>query len=210
MWNFKYEDYRELYPERFAGVLEDQISALFELLSSKENQYVYYKDENTSLCSSFDIMRVLEKYGIECTDDRMPYKYEYLAEEISNGYPVMIDGSSNDGGHVWICSAILKADIPYKVVPVVEDPSMPGFVVESGVRTFNLLHHNWGWAKDRRLEKDYGIITDYNGYYYESSIIKSGKGIKFDEDFGLVIHKSQGWGTYSNLNIWKGLRQTRK
>ncbi len=210
MWNFKYENYRELYPERFTGILENHISALFELLSSEKNLNVNWKHEWLSTCYSSDIMKVIQKYGIECTGGHIPYNYESLAEDISNGYPVMIDGYTNEGGHIWICSAILKADIPYKIVPVVNDPSMPGFVIESGIRTFNLLHHNWGWAKDTHLEQDYGIVTDYNGYYFESSEIQSGKGLKFDEDFGLVIRKSRSWGTYSNLHIWKGLRQVHK
>lgn len=208
MWNFKYEDYRELYPDRFAGVLENHITALFELLSSEENLDVNWEDEYLTTCSLSDIARVIRKYGIE-TNGYIPYKYESLAEEIGQGYPVLIAGFS-PSGHIWICSAILKADVPYKIVPVVNDPSMPGFVIESGIRTFNLLHHNWGWAKDTHLEQEYGIVTDYNGYYFESSEIQSGKGLKFDEDFGLVIRKSRNWGTYSDLLIWTGLRQTRK
>ncbi len=201
MWNFKYQDYATLYPEQFGGVVENHISALFELLSLPENLNVNW-GQYGSTCYVDRIAPVLSKYGVNCEKNFVPYSMDLLTSEIGQGYPVIMFGTTEirpgvKGGHAWIVSAILKAEVPYKLVPFLDEFDI---VLDSGIRTFNLLHHNWGWAKSNE-----GL--DYNGYYFESDTVVSGKGLKFDENFGLVVRKPNGWGTYSDFRVYAGLRK---
>lgn len=79
-----------------------------------------------------------------------------------------------------------------------------GLKPEIGIEEFTLLHHNWGWAKAKRPGEE---GWDYSGYYLESSKIVSGKDLFFDDDFGIVFNRPDGWGTYHNFSLWAGLRK---
>lgn len=210
MWNFKYEDYATLYPDRFGDIVENHISELLWTLSTPENLDVDF-GQYGSYCWLSDIAPVLSKFGIDCEHPCIPYSLTALESEIGQGYPVIIDGSivpqkpEDSGSHIWIVSAILKAEVPYELRTnsMVQEPDY-GLDPVTGIQEFTLLHHNWGWAKCRREGQE---GWDYNGYYLESSKIVSGNDIYFDEDFGFVINRPDGWGTYNNFTIWTGLRK---
>ncbi len=200
MWNFKETEYAGIYPDRFGTIIETDIAPLLTRLCIDLN---VTWGRNTSFAYSDDIESVLSEYIVSCKNPMIPYSIEAIEHEISQGYPVIISGDVTGGaGHVWVCSAILEARVPYKVVPVVQDPDFE-IVIDSGIRTLNFLHHNWGWGRSVQKGEE---RWDYNGYYAESDTIISGKGLKYDEDFSIVVNKPNGWGTYHGFTIWTGIR----
>lgn len=201
IWRYKYYGIEFEYPELcLDDVLENQLAPLFTQLCYDLG---VEWGEDTSWANTNYITPVFNNYDISVANSDDSYSFAKMENEIGQGYPVIIKGYEPfyGAGHAWVCSAVLYADVPYKVVLYVEPPyggvSEDELILETGVSHFSLLHHNWGWN------------PKCTGYYLNAEKIVSGQDIFFDENFDVVkiSNKHQGWSTYQDFRIWTGIRK---
>ncbi|MDQ6472032.1 C10 family peptidase [Flavobacterium sp. LHD-80] len=108
-----------------------------------------YSCDATGVSSSADMGVVLKTQFKYSSADWANYNYQVVKDNITAGKPVLLSGSGNKGGHMWVCDG-------YKSVKYYFNDC-------SGV-SYLYFHMNWGWGPNGA--NDYFAFDNFNPEVY--------------------------------------------
>jgi hypothetical protein len=89
-----------------------------------------YSCSGTGVSSNKDMGQVLKSKFYYTTADWGNYNYQVVRSNLAAGRPVILSGSGNSGGHMWVCDGYMDTDYYYADC--------------TGIGTL-YYHMNWGW-----------------------------------------------------------------
>lgn len=180
----------------FQGVASYDFPKLFETLTSSENNNFEVSElgEYSTWTWNSGAARTFRNFGLS-NSGLEPYDSLKMVQALKEGYPLYISGYSDSevknkqGGHAWVCSAVLKATVPvtyiFKSQLSERIPETAVWISEEKV----LFHHNFGWG------------GNCNGYYYIDMRINTGLGVVLNDNFTPNTKRpkdNEWWGDYNN------------
>lgn len=163
-----------------------KISALLRQIGELNNSiyYRYATDEskNKTSIKKNDYGYYLRKFGYSEDIPSCPINYDwnYVCSELNNSHPLIIEGSSNGGGHTWILDGYIDKDViitSYELdyIEYVGNKAVPHYKVSSVIENIQqLVHFNWGWG------------GECNGYFATGISFKTTDGVKYDSSEQIV------------------------
>lgn len=174
----------------FQGVADYDFPKLFKTLTDPANGNFRVSDYGEYITWTYAdscVSQTFRNFGLVNSGKLEDFSESKVLEALQEGYPVfMCDwDTETGGGHAWVCSAALKANVPYTYVPKSQltqaIPADAKWQTEEKV----LLHHNFGWS------------GNCNGYYYiDMSVNTAMGGILNDNLEPNYRRPSESWGNF--------------
>lgn len=104
------------------------------------------------------------------------FDWDFVLTELNKLRPLMIDGSSNKGGHTWILDGYIDKDViitSYELdyIEYVGNKAVPHYKVSSVIENIQqLVHFNWGWG------------GECDGYFTATNSFSTTEGVKYDSN----------------------------
>lgn len=179
----------------FDKVVNEDFPTLFKILTERQynNIYITAYREWSSLAATSSAAGTFRNFGLT-NNGFVSYNLDDVIEALSQGYPILMAGydpDSEDGsGHAWVCSAAIKAKVPYTYRLKSElGTAMPPDIMWE-IEDKILLHHNFGWS------------GNCNGYYLTDMSIDTSLGGVLNDNLTPNRRKPEkGWGNFKDLDI---------
>lgn len=177
----------------FQSVASYDFPKLFEILTNRDNgnfKVHIYGEYVTWIWMDDNVPHTFVNFGL-INNGFEDFAYNTVVNALQKGYPIFMDGyAPGYGGHAWVCSAALKATVPYTYVPKSQlTHVIPETAVWSNEEKM-LLHHNFGWS------------GNCNGYYYIDMSVNTAKGGILNDNLSPNYNRPpESWGDFDLNNI---------